>query len=457
MKSYSSHRLLLMAVASLSVVSALPAGAQTIQEDIELYAADGQAFSLFGWCVDLDQGVLVSGAYFSDNENGDATGAAYVFDAAIGGQLVKLLASDGAVNDRFGISIGIDSGLVAVGASYDDDGGDESGSAYVFDASTGVELLKLLASDGSADDQFGHSIAIGSGVVVVGAFKDDDNGVDSGAAYVFDATTGVQLFKLLPNEGARANHFGNAVAIDNGIIVVGAYTDSSIAPSSGAAYLFDASTGTQLFRLQANDGAIDNRFGTSVAIDHGVVAIGAPGANTRGQESGAAYLFDASTGAQTAKLVATEVAAYDLFGSSVAIGNGILGVGSVADDDVEAGSGSAFFFDASTGTELAKFLASEGVEGDQLGASIAVSDGIAAVGAVLSLGLIPDSGSVYVLDLPSTCPVDLTGDGELDFFDVSAFLNAFALQDPIVDYTNDGLFDFFDVSAFLDAFGAGCP
>tara|TARA_R110002072_G_scaffold42064_12_gene118102 strand:- start:43258 stop:44925 length:1668 start_codon:yes stop_codon:yes gene_type:complete len=55
------------------------------------------------------------------------------------------------------------------------------------------------------------------------------------------------------------------------------------------------------------------------------------------------------------------------------------------------------------------------------------------------------------------CPADLTNDGELDFFDVSAFLDAFAKQDPLVDFTNDGLFDFFDVSAFLDAFGAGCP
>jgi Cytochrome c554 and c-prime len=55
------------------------------------------------------------------------------------------------------------------------------------------------------------------------------------------------------------------------------------------------------------------------------------------------------------------------------------------------------------------------------------------------------------------CPADLTGDGLLNFFDVSAFLAAFSTQDPAADFTNDGLYNFFDVSAFLAAFSAGCP
>lgn len=55
------------------------------------------------------------------------------------------------------------------------------------------------------------------------------------------------------------------------------------------------------------------------------------------------------------------------------------------------------------------------------------------------------------------CPADLNGDGDLNFFDVSAFLGAFATMDPIADFTGDGLFNFFDVSAFLTEFSAGCP
>ena len=55
------------------------------------------------------------------------------------------------------------------------------------------------------------------------------------------------------------------------------------------------------------------------------------------------------------------------------------------------------------------------------------------------------------------CPADITGDGNLNFLDVSAFLAAFGEQDPVADFTADGNFNFLDVSAFLAAFGAGCP
>jgi hypothetical protein len=64
---------------------------------------------------------------------------------------------------------------------------------------------------------------------------------------------------------------------------------------------------------------------------------------------------------------------------------------------------------------------------------------------------------IQVIQLPPPCPADLTGDGVLNFFDVSAFLNAYTAMDPLADFTGDGVFDFFDVSAFLNAFNAGCP
>ena len=55
------------------------------------------------------------------------------------------------------------------------------------------------------------------------------------------------------------------------------------------------------------------------------------------------------------------------------------------------------------------------------------------------------------------CAADFNGDGELNFFDVQDFLEAFSAGDLAADLTNDGVFDFFDVAAFLDAFSAGCP
>lgn len=63
----------------------------------------------------------------------------------------------------------------------------------------------------------------------------------------------------------------------------------------------------------------------------------------------------------------------------------------------------------------------------------------------------------YEFQIAVSCLADLTGDGKLNFFDVSAFLSAFAGQDSIADFSGDGLFNFFDVSAFLTAFSAGCP
>lgn len=65
--------------------------------------------------------------------------------------------------------------------------------------------------------------------------------------------------------------------------------------------------------------------------------------------------------------------------------------------------------------------------------------------------------NITIRSLANSCPADLTGDGELNFFDVSAFLSAFTAMNPVADFTDDGQFNFFDVSAFLNAFAAGCP
>ena len=134
---------------------------------------------------------------------------AYLFNATTGQQLHKLLPTDGAAGDSFGYSIAIDNGVVAVGALWDDDNGDNSGSAYLFDASTGEQLHKLLPDDGAAGDEFGSAIAIDNGVVAVGADRDDEHGDNSGSAYLFDASTGQQLHKLFPDDGAEDYRFGN--------------------------------------------------------------------------------------------------------------------------------------------------------------------------------------------------------------------------------------------------------
>ncbi len=75
------------------------------------------------------------------------------------------------------------------------------------------------------------------------------------------------------------------------------------------------------------------------------------------------------------------------------------------------------------------------------------------IGAAITTG----TATIVATGTIQTCPADMNGDGTLNFFDVSAFLNAFAAMDPTADFTGDGEFNFFDVSAFLSAFSAGCP
>ena len=103
----------------------------------------------------------------------------------------KLVASDGAASDSFGYSVSISSdGTTAlIGARLDDDKGTDGGSAYVFkfNGTSWTQQAKLTASDGAANDYFGYSVSISSDgtTALIGATYDDDKGTDSGSAYVF--------------------------------------------------------------------------------------------------------------------------------------------------------------------------------------------------------------------------------------------------------------------------------
>jgi len=307
----------------------------------KLLADDGATFDNFGWSIDIDNGVAAVGAW-GNGDRGPTSGSAYLFDAFTGAQLFKLIPSDGQGEDNFGYSIAI----VAIGARYDDDNGFRSGSAYLFDSSTGEQIAKLLPSDGAERDWFGWSIAIDDGVVAVGAPADDDNGSSSGSAYLFDASTGAQIAKLLPSDGAEIDQFGRSVAIGNGVVAVGAWGDDDNGSDSGSAYLFDAITGAQIAKLLPSDGEAGDRFGLDVSIDNGVVAVGAFRNDDNGSSSGSAYLFEAITGVQIVKILPGDGADSDRFGYSIAIGSGIVAVGAYLDDDNGSQSGSAYLFDA---------------------------------------------------------------------------------------------------------------
>jgi FG-GAP repeat len=435
---------------------AAPLQADVINEDLKLVASDGAIYDYFGWSVALDSGVVAVGAE-NDDDNGFDSGAAYLLDVTTGAQLDKLVPSDSAIEDFFGWSIAIDDGVVvAVGAYRDDDNGSNSGSAYLFNATTGLEITKLIAGDGAADDEFGYSIAISDSVVAVGAWGDDDNGSNSGSAYLFDVITGTEIAKLLPSDGAAGDRFGCSIAIDDGVVAVGAYRSSDHGQFSGSAYLFDVATGAQVAKLLPSDGAEGKEFGCSIAIEGGIVAIGASGDSANGYGAGAAYLFDAVSGTQSAKLIASDGAALDNFGYSIDIDGDAVAIGARWDDDMGGGSGSAYFFDATTGAEIAKLLASDGEAQDYFGWSIAVDDGVIVVGAPQDGNQNGGfAGSAYLFNVSSTpCLGDLDGDGDTDQSDLGILLASYEV-DGAGDLDGDGDTDQSDLGILLADYDCG--
>jgi len=361
------------------------------QREVKLFANDGASYDYFGYSVSVSGTTAIVGASGTSD-----IGSAYLYDAATGTEIGRLRASDGALYDGFGGSVAISGTTAIVGAPWDNSNGDNSGSAYLFDTTTGAEIAKLLPSDDELPFGFGSSVAISGTTAIVGGRINEGNGATSGSAYLFDTTTGTEIARLLASDGAQHFGFGSSVAISGTTAIVGAngYDPNGYEAS---AYLFDATTGTEIARLLASDGAQPNTgFGGSVAISGTTAIVGARGDDDNGVESGSAYLFDTTTGTQIAKLLASDGAQFDRFGCSVAISGTTAIVGAYEDDDNGVISGSAYLFDTTTGTEIAKLVASDGDDHDHAGGSVAISGTTAIVGAWGDDDNGVESGSAYL-------------------------------------------------------------
>lgn len=208
----------------------------------------------------------------------------HLLDVSTGQHLVEFTRTDGFPADGFGWNAAMEGNTVLIGAVYDDDLGPESGSAYLFDATTGLQIAKLLAPDGAANDWFGHSIDLHGGIAIVGAAKDDDQGFDSGSAYLFDASTGLPIGKLVPDVDVPAKNFGVSVALHGSTAIIGS--------TSNTAYVFDVKTRKQTARLVASDHDTHGWFGVDVATNGASFVVGA---RFKGESySGAAYIFTSS-------------------------------------------------------------------------------------------------------------------------------------------------------------------
>ena len=267
---------------------------------VELIPEGQVGRDFYGWSAALDGDVAVVGAP-QDSEAGGSSGAAYVFERSAGGwsQTAKLMASDAYFGEEFGSSVDIDGDVIVVGAPNDDDLGNWSGSAYVFERIAGVwtQTAKLLASDGGPFHSFGASVAVEGLVAIAGAPSATGLEPIAGAVYVFERDPSgqwTQRSKIIASEGQTSDHLGWSVAMDGGVIVAGPPDDRDHEWRAGAAYVFARDPGREWFELGkiwADDGAADDRLGYAVGISDSVAVIGAPFNDEMGEDAGAAYVF----------------------------------------------------------------------------------------------------------------------------------------------------------------------
>jgi len=407
-------------------------GWQNVQQD-KLTASDGAANDYFGDSVSISVDYAIVGAWCDDDKGLDS-GSAYIFapdylNCSDWDQIVKLTASDGAAEDYFGDSVSISGDYAIVGAWGDDDRGLDSGSAYIFKygGTTWVQQAKLTASDGAVNDCFGQSVSISGGYAIVGADYGDGKVADSGSAYIlkYDGTTWSQQAKLTASDGTAGDQFGNSVSISGGYALVGAYNDDDRGTNSGSAYIFKlvGTTWIQQAKLTASDGAAGDSFGWSVSISGDYAIVGSFGDDDKGNASGSAYIFkrDGTTWSEQAKLTASDGAAVDSFGFSVSISGDYAIIGARYDDDKGTDSGSAYVFkhDGTTWSQQAKWNASDGAEDDFFGYSVSISGDYGIVGASHDDDRGSKSGSAYMFG-NTLCPsTDLNGDCFVNFDDMA--------------------------------------
>ena len=302
--------------------------------------------SLFGQAADVSGNYAVVGAY--------GASTAYVYYRS--GTTWSLQATlTGTSSTYFGYSVAIDGDTVVVGATEESTSYTYSGAIYVYTRSGTTWSLQgsmIKASDAEANARLGWSVDIDGDSIISGAYRD---GGHHGAAYVYtrSGSTWSQQQKLTSgNPTSSEDQFGQSVSISGDTCAVGAWQEDTTASDSGAVFMFDRSGTTwgTPTKLKASDAAASDRFGTSVAIDGNMMVIGAQYEDTTATNAGQAYLFSrsGSTWSEDDKVQGSNVMASANFGNMVAISSGVAIIAAAAQTSgsggSQAGAGAAYIF-----------------------------------------------------------------------------------------------------------------
>lgn len=369
--------------------------------------------SWFGYSVAISGDYAIVGAY-RHREDFVLVGAVFIYHKTAENtwdEGTMIIAEEGEADDAFGYSVAI-SGDYAVAGAYQEDGlFVDTGAVYVYHR-TGLNswdsVTKITAYDAQAYDEFGSSVSISGDYIIVGNPNDDIVPSNSGSAYIYrrtDENAWDDVKKIWPTDSENNNGFGISVSIDSDYAVVGANLDNDNGIRSGSAYVFHRTALNDWdggVKILASDGAVDDRFGSSVSISGDYAAVGSSLDDDNGTDSGSAYIFH-RTGINIwddgTRLLASDGAAGDGFGSSVAVSGDYAFIGAYMDDDKGADSGSSYLFHRTgvngwdTGTMV---IDSDGADGDNYGCSFAVSGDYAVTGAYKDDELNGDVGSVTI-------------------------------------------------------------
>jgi hypothetical protein len=284
---------------------------------------------------------------------------------------------------------------------------DDATAVYPVVIDPWVQQAKLTAADGAGGDRFATSVALDGDTALVGAGQATVDGSDNqGAVYVFTRSGDIwsEHQKLTAADGAENNLFGFSVALDGDTALVGAmWAVVGGNVSQGAVYVFTRSgdVWSEQQKLTAADGAAFDEFGESVAVDGDTALVAARWGDVGGNANqGAVYVFTRSGNVWTEqhKLTAADGAEGDFFGASVALDGDTALVGAVR-SQLGPNPGAAYTFTRSgdVWTEQHELTPADGAEGDFFGISVALDGDTALVGANLAnVGGNVGQGAAYV-------------------------------------------------------------
>ena len=412
-----------------------PSAASSFQK---ITASDGTDNDHFGHSVAISGDTAIVASVGGDS--------AYIYQLDEGGtddwrQVTKITASDAAAMQYFGKTVAISGDTAIVGDPYDDDNGAWSGSVYVYQRNEGGadawgEVTKIIASDGKHGAWFGWRVAISGDTVIVGAWKDSGRASLAGSAYLYRRDEGGannwgEVTKITASDAVGEDAFGRSVAISGDTAIVGASQSSGDGMKSGSAYVYRRNEGGvdnwgEVTKITASDAAAIEYFGNSVAISGDTAIVGTVGGHVIGANPGSVYVYRRDEGGvdnwgEVTKFTPIDGPAQGAFGYSVAISGDTAIVGAPLDDDKGPESGSAFVFRRDEGGadnwgEVTEITPSDTAAGDRFGWSVTISGDAAIVGAYRDDDNGISSGSAYVY-VSSACTVASCDDGSLCSFD----------------------------------------